>query len=58
MYLIMLHGDKNNVNKVKNGSFKHSYLLSTEEQEVIASAAKRTRILDMSDSKKIINFKF
>ena len=54
----MLHGDKNNVNKVKNGSFKHSYLLSTEEQEVIASAAKRTRILDMSDSKKIINFKF
>ena len=52
MYLIMLHGDKNNVDKVTNGSFKHSHPLSIEEQEVIASlnAAKRTRILDMSEN--------
>ena len=48
----MLHGDKNNVNKVKNGSFKHSHLLSIKEQEVIPSlnAAKRTRILDMPEN--------
>ena len=46
--------------KDKKSIFQHSHLLSTEEQEVIASlnVAKKTKILDMSDSKKVIKFTF
>ena len=52
--------DNGKSNKVKKSSFKYSHLLSTEEQEVVTSlnAAKKTKIVDNSDSWKIMKFKF